>query len=226
MSKVCKKCNIEKSFDLFNRDKSKKDGYRNSCKECQKNYLNDYYNLNKDRINEHNKKWKEENKDIIKENSKKYYEENKVDISIRSKLYFQENKEKIRETKRKYYKKNKEKILSKKSEYIKNRKSFDKLYHLTMSIRSLIKGSFYKRNFSKPKTLDIIGCSYEDFKIFIEEQFKDNMNWDNYGEWHLDHKIPVSWAKNEEELYNLNHYSNFQPMWAFENQSKSNRFSN
>jgi len=42
----------------------------------------------------------------------------------------------------------------------------------------------------------------------------------------LDHKIPASWAKTEEELYKLNHYSNFQPMWAFDNQSKSNRFSN
>ncbi len=61
---------------------------------------------------------------------------------------------------------------------------------------------------------------------FIESLFIDNMSWDNYGEWHLDHKIPVSWAKNEEELYKLNHYSNFQPMWAFDNQSKGDRFSN
>ena len=95
-----------------------------------------------------------------------------------------------------------------------------------MVIRSLIKSSFYNKNFNKPRTLNVIGCSYSEFKVHIESLFKDNMNWDNYGEWHLDHKIPASWAKTEEELYKLNHYSNFQPMWAFDNQSKSNRFSN
>jgi hypothetical protein len=224
--KICKNCNLELEINNFNKDKSKKDGYRNSCKECQKNYGNEYYILNKDNINKKNKKWKGENKELIKEISKKYYEDNKDYILLKSSIYFQENKDKIRETKREYYKNNKEIILNNKKEYIKNRKKTDKLYHLTMVIRSLIKSSFYNKNFNKPRTLNVIGCSYSEFKVHIESLFKDNMNWENYGEWHLDHKIPASWAKTEEELYKLNHYSNFQPMWAFDNQSKSNRFSN
>jgi hypothetical protein len=36
--KLCKKCDIQKDLIFFNKDKSKNDGYRNSCKECQKNY--------------------------------------------------------------------------------------------------------------------------------------------------------------------------------------------
>ena len=94
-----------------------------------------------------------------------------------------------------------------------------------MTVRSLIKNSFYKKNFNKPSTLNVIGCSYSEFKIYIESLFQDNMSWDNYGEWHLDHKIPVSWSKDEKDLNDLNHYTNFQPLWAFDNQSKSNRFS-
>ena len=50
------------------------------------------------------------------------------------------------------------------------------------------------------------------------------MTWENHGSWHLDHKIPISWADTEEKVYKLNHFSNFQPLWAFENQSKNNRF--
>jgi hypothetical protein len=49
------------------------------------------------------------------------------------------------------------------------------------------------------------------------------MTWDNYGEvcgnspeyncsWDLDHIIPISCAKTEEEVYLLNHWSNFQPL--------------
>jgi len=223
--KICTKCDIEKELIFFGKDKSKKDGYRNSCKDCQREYSNEYYIKNKEIINENNKKWKEENKDKLKEINKYYYQNNKEQILTRQHIYFQNNKDKNREIKREYYKKNKDIILDKKKKYIKKRKEVDKLYHLTMSIRSLIKGSFYRRNFDKPRTLNVIGCSYNEFKDYIESLFNENMSWDNYGDWHLDHKVPVSWATNEEELYKLNHYSNFQPMWAFENQSKSNRFS-
>ena len=51
------------------------------------------------------------------------------------------------------------------------------------------------------------------------------MTWENHGEWHLDHKTPISWATNEDEVYTLNHYENFQPLWAFDNRSKGNKFS-
>ncbi len=50
------------------------------------------------------------------------------------------------------------------------------------------------------------------------------MSWENYGEWHIDHKKPVSWANSEEELYELNHYTNLQPLWATENLSKKDRY--
>jgi hypothetical protein len=50
------------------------------------------------------------------------------------------------------------------------------------------------------------------------------MYWENYADyWQLDHKIPISWAKNEEEVYELNHYTNFQPLFWKENISKGNR---
>lgn len=223
--KLCKKCNTEMNISYFNKDKSKKDGYRSSCKTCQKKYLSEYYITNKEEINAKNQEWKINNKDYLLEKSKEYYNTNRESILNKSKEYLFNNKDENRDRKRRYYKNNSKSILEKKSKYINNRKKHDKVFHITMSIRSLIKDSFRKRNFNKPKTNEILGCSYEEFKVYIEDRFSEGMSWDNYGDWHFDHKIPISWAKNECDVYILNHHTNFQPMWAFDNMSKGNRFS-
>jgi hypothetical protein len=49
------------------------------------------------------------------------------------------------------------------------------------------------------------------------------MNWSNRKEWHIDHIIPLSSAKTEEELLKLFHYTNLQPLWANDNIKKSNK---
>ena len=60
---------------------------------------------------------------------------------------------------------------------------------------------------------------------FVVDVFKGVVSEENHGEWHLDHKIPISWATDEEETYKLNHYTNFQPLWKSENYVKGNRWS-
>jgi 5-methylcytosine-specific restriction endonuclease McrA len=49
------------------------------------------------------------------------------------------------------------------------------------------------------------------------------MCWDNYGEWHIDHIIPISHGKNQKEIYKLNYYTNLRPLWKIENLKKSNK---
>ena len=52
------------------------------------------------------------------------------------------------------------------------------------------------------------------------------MTWENYGEWELDHIIPISSAESKTEIYELNHFLNFQPMWESENIQKSDNYRN
>jgi hypothetical protein len=74
-------------------------------------------------------------------------------------------------------------------------------------------------------TNEIIGCTNIEFKSYIESKFLDGMTFENYGEWQLDHHIPQSSAKNVEELYKLNYYTNFKPMWKLDNLRKNNKIS-
>lgn len=52
------------------------------------------------------------------------------------------------------------------------------------------------------------------------------MTFENHGEWHLDHIIPLASAINEEDIIKLNHYTNFQPLWSKENLKKGSKIIN
>ena len=69
----------------------------------------------------------------------------------------------------------------------------------------------------------MLGCSYAEFKSYIESKFKDGMTWENYGKWHLDHIIPLSQAKDNNDALLLNHYTNLQPLWAEDNLRKNRK---
>ena len=76
-------------------------------------------------------------------------------------------------------------------------------------------------------TLNLIGCSWEKLKLYLESKFETGMTWDNYGYygWHIDHIIPVSNydLDNLEELKKCMHYTNLQPLWATDNMKKGGK---
>lgn len=145
------------------------------------------------------------------------------------------NAVKERQQCREYYYRNREEVLKQKSEYHsrpqtkvrknlynKKRRKTDRLYKIKDCIRRRI-NTYVKEK--KKSTLECLGCTTEFFMDYIESQFKDGMTWDNHGRdgWHLDHIIPLASANTEEEIYKLNHYTNFQPLWAEENMKKSDK---
>jgi hypothetical protein len=69
---------------------------------------------------------------------------------------------------------------------------------------------------------ELLGAKFDEVKAWIEAKWTDGMSWDNYGEWHIDHKIPCSSFdfSDPEQQKSCLHYTNLQPLWAFDNLSK------
>jgi transcription termination factor Rho len=61
---------------------------------------------------------------------------------------------------------------------------------------------------------------------YLESKFEHGMSWDNYGEWHIDHIVPISIfnLENPEELQKACHYTNLQPLWAEDNLRKGSYY--
>ncbi len=166
----------------------------------------------------------ENNKEKMCKKSQLYYKKNKSQKAEYDKIYAEKNKVRIAELSKIYRKNNKKDLNIKRRLYEKNRTLNEPLYKLTNNIRTRISISITRQNYTKrSKTYQILGCSFEEFKQHLERQFTEGMNWENQGEWHLDHIYPVSLAKDEEELIRLNHYTNFQPLWAIDNLKKGNK---
>jgi len=71
--------------------------------------------------------------------------------------------------------------------------------------------------------VDLIGCEVYELMNHIELQFLDGMNWDNRSEWHIDHIIPCALfdLSDIEEQKACFNWENLQPLWAYDNLSKS-----
>ena len=70
----------------------------------------------------------------------------------------------------------------------------------------------------------MLGIDLGGFQAYIESKFQEGMTWENYGQWHIDHIKPLSLATTEQEVVELNHYTNLQPLWAIDNLKKSNKY--
>ena len=109
-------------------------------------------------------------------------------------------------------------------------KSYDKEQRLTNPLYKLGKNvrtrmwHVLKGKYKSQSTFEIIGCSVDFLRSHLEERFEEGMSWDNYGEWHVDHIIPLASASDLTFLLELMHYTNLQPLWATENLSKGSKF--
>jgi hypothetical protein len=154
-----------------------------------------------------------------KECEKKYKQKNYLDKIEENKKYRQ-----------RYYQDNKKKIVSKVINYQKINNTWMKKYNsnpifrMNHNIRCRIREFLtLKKVNKKNKTIEILGCNQSELRIFLEEKFKHDMTWENYGEWHIDHIIPLSSATNDVEVLRLCHFTNLQPLWGVENLKKGNK---
>ena len=109
-------------------------------------------------------------------------------------------------------------------EYVKNRLKTDDLFRLSVNYRTRTCVAFKSKGLrKKSKTREMLGCTFEEMQQHLINQFTEGMTIENYGEWHIDHIIPLSLANTKEELIKLTHYTNLQPLWASDNMSKNDK---
>lgn len=133
----------------------------------------------------------------------------------------------LKENERIWYNANKSKKLESNRNRKRQRMKDDVLFRLSHNLSSRIRGAFKFLGKTK-RAATLLGCSVEEAKKHIENQFQPGMAWDNYGykTWHIDHIIPISSATTKEEMEKLCYYTNLQPLWALDNIIKSDSLSN
>lgn len=70
----------------------------------------------------------------------------------------------------------------------------------------------------------LVGYGPEELMAHLERQFVKGMTWDNVGEWHIDHIVPLSSftfdSVDDPEFRRAWALPNLRPLWAAENKSK------
>lgn len=125
-------------------------------------------------------------------------------------------------------KKVREKTKDYRSNYARKKIAFkrknDPFFLIKDRARGLIYDSLRRYGYKKgSRTEKIIGISFLEFKSYIESKFLEGMCWEKRGEWHIDHIVPLSTAKNEDDVIKLCHYTNLQPLWAKDNLKKGSK---
>lgn len=210
---------------------SQRSSVKSECIECKKEtgrerYLknatkykaaaNSRYKEKKEQIRVEMAAYYQRNKKRRCEAAKKYREEN----PDRMKIWRKENREELIQYERDYKARNIEKVRARRNAYNKRKKIEDPQYRATSIMRLMLHRVLQSKK--KGRTEEILGYTRNEFKEKIESTFLEGMSWDNHGEWHIDHIIPISvmLKSGETDPAVINALGNLQAMWAIDNLRK------
>jgi hypothetical protein len=201
--KKCSKCKKIKPLEDFYKNKSDSSGYGAYCKECSKTYHKD----NRERRNNQSKEWYKNNYKHRKE-------------------YRKTNFVKYRENLKRWRLKNLEKARAYINKYNSKKYKENPYFKLNHNISTAINKTL-KRNKGGYHWETLVNYTSEELKKHIERQFKPGMSWSNYGKWHIDHIIPISYfefnSPYDDEFQICWSLNNLKPLWSKENISKNNK---
>ena len=195
--KQCIKCLESKPTSEFHKDKTKIDGLVSSCKPCKKLYRANYYTLNSE------------------------------DLKAYSSAYAKENPEAHKARVAKWVEENRDKHLANRSAYFAKRYHGDHLFSANYKLRAMLRRVLMAAGENKDLcTFEAIGYTADQLVQRLSVNMRAGMTWDNFGDWEIDHKIPVSvfLSRGETRPRIINALSNLQPLWKEENRSKGARY--
>ena len=125
-----------------------------------------------------------------------------------------QNRQKRLDQKKKYYQEHK----AERAAYMREWKAKNPEQKRINAIRSYISSRLKDRK--NQSTIEYLGCSWEEYFVYLGGLFDDNMSWENYGTyWEIDHIHPLSKGGSF-------HFTNTQPLSVSENRSKGNKIIN
>lgn len=199
--------------DCTNGHVEKRNAKDGQCLECARIKRRKRYAKDPQKEQKISNRWKENNKKHLASYCHQWRKRNKNHCKQYDDNYRKENKTALLESKRKWRINNLDYVRA----YQNHRYNSDLSHKLNHRIRAMV----YRvkaNGFSKSMQYD---C--DELRERLEVQFRDGMCWNNYGEWEIDHKIPVSrfTEKGIEDPQIINALSNLQPLWKTENRSKN-----
>ena len=231
-SKICTRCKGTLPLSAFSYHPNGLFKLKSRCRQCAAEYdrskyaqqknsklkiAADWNKANKDKHNIHEKRYRERHTQLLKiKKSLKLSNENKAIMIEEYWSNFDISDTKIA----------RDQIPT--EEYLdilkarrQERLKLDPLYKLKTVLRSRLCKLLYSNR--TKSTMEGLGCSLNDLKLHIESLFQEGMSWENwsYRGWHIDHIVPLSQGRSENEIIRLQYYTNLRPMWASDNMSKS-----
>jgi signal recognition particle GTPase len=210
MLKRCSKCKDELPYALFNKCKNGKFGLHNHCKSCQQKVKRAWYEKNW--YSEKLKSAEYAKTDKYKESARRRYVQNKDVILERNRV-------------RRRTPKARQLANIARSKMLKTNVSFRVGQYLRIRLRKALKNQSAQKS---QKAVNLLGCTIEQLKHYLESKFSPGMSWSNYGKngWHIDHIKPCcSFNLNDPiEQQTCFHYTNLQPLWWRDNLSKGGKF--
>jgi len=180
---------------------------------------------NREKILAKNRKYHKNNREKMLAKNRKYRKNNREKILVYERKYREKNREKIRAGERKYNENNREKVRASRRKYKNERRKRDPNYALTCVLRARLSGAL-RGQAKAASTMALLGCTVGELRQHLEKQFTEGMSWTNRGTaWHVDHILPCSSfdLSDAEQQRRCFHWSNLQPLFAFDNLSKGDK---
>ena len=205
MQKTCTKCGETKPVEDFPKAKTGTFGRRGDCKLCRRGYCKHWYDgLDASaKLARHSRPGK-------REWQAAYYRRNKDYFAERGRRWVAENADKHRASTR---------------EAMRRRRATAK-GKLEGNVSRAVNRALRGRKNGEP-AFQLLGFSVEELIAHLEKQFSGRMSWDNYGEWHVDHILPLASfqyeAPSDPDFKLAWALTNLRPLWATDNIRKGPR---
>jgi hypothetical protein len=159
---------------------------------------------------------------------KKYREKNKEKLNEYHKEWSKLKRKELREYHSTWRGNNREHVNEKTRLWYLNRRRTDPSFRLKCNTRTAVWTCLKERDVAKYRsTFELLGYSLKELMTHLEALFTEGMTWDNYGEWHVDHKIPMTSfnfeTTDDPEFKECWCLDNLQPLWGPDNLSKGTK---